>query len=350
MFSVHMVHVYATRDLPQALRSGLGREEVGPPATRLEASDRTGGSEPPPAEQIQYAIGWTPTGPKTPMCQAHDVIERFRELDEASMDITHEMKIKDKHGNALAFDWRRYIYAVTKGHGNANAVGAGITRFCVELLRDIKDHNTKPTCRVDFVVYQAGGRVVRIHPRKSMQTDDYLYVDPPHVNLPFASHLARRQPDHEGGLAAGAPLGSSVLCTMAGLAGLADGIGRPEARAFLLDLDRDKDFVDLCNGHLFSWPRFLGNIRQRAAQERIVGSGITRFEARALPGTTSVPVFVVTRSDNSMLALWPGSNSMGVARLTCTAGEYHFDEGGKAIIDGVEAALNAPPKQPAATP
>ena len=244
------------------------------------------------------------------------VIHCFRLLGISHMDITHglEPDMLDEHGRRMTFDWRVYIRSMTMENNTHEAVGRGITRFCIERFADIPDANAKHLCQVNFVAYHACGRSVRIQPRPHRMTLAVIrHVEPAESNQSFMSHLARSHAYHRGGLAVGAPLALPedepvawpVICTVAGLEGLTDSIRNPEARKFLMGLDRDAESVDLSDGRLFSWPRFLASMPPWC-QEGIVSTGIIRFEAKVSPELPAVPSFVIHRLGKPPLAVWPG--------------------------------------------
>ena len=332
------------------------------PAPMLEAPDPGHAVPPPPARPAPDP--WSPSssppyvGPildpppdgTAPLpikgCQANKVIKRFRLLDVPFMDITHGLgeALRDEQGKRLTFDWRGYIRSMTQDQPHP-AVGTGITRFYIERLADIKDANTKATpARVDFVIHQASGHIVRMHPHKHMTDADILWVEPQASNPFFKSHLARDRPGHTGGLARGAPLESPegvplptpVLCTMEGLWGLRDKIGRAAAQEFITGLEHDCQPIDLCDGRLFSWPRFLASM-DPCSVETVVGTGITFFEARTVPGTEPLHVFVVYRSDGTLLALWPGANRLGISKLVDAV---HYQPEDNTVVSGVKALLH----------
>jgi len=96
---------------------------------------------------------------------------------------------------------------------------------------------------------------------------------------------------------------------MAGLSGLTD---RDKAREFL-ESGQGELALDLTDGTLFSWPRFIASMGHED-QVTVVGTGITSFGARALGGTHDVHVFVVYDQTGPVLEFWPGSK-LCISRL-----------------------------------
>jgi len=200
-----------------------------------------------------------------------------------------------------SFKWKRYIRSMSAAM-QEDVVGAGITWFGLEVLDGIPDINTPDRDRVDFVVRRADGTSVRLHPHESRDAQ-VRYVEPPGANPLYRGRLARLIRNYHGGLAVGS-LSPDVRCTVAGLHKLTDLIGRQEARKFLASLGSDT-IVDLTDGILFGWPRWLASF-PLAEQVMVIGGGLTKFTAR--PGTGSRrPAFVVSRADGTNVGLWPGT-------------------------------------------
>lgn len=105
-------------------------------------------------------------------------------------------------------------------------------------------------------------------------------------------------------MAAGA-FDEHVLCAEEGLRDMTGTISKRGARTFLASRYRD-GCLDLTDGALSSWPRFLA-VMADADKKTLVGTGITSFHARVVRDAGNMPVFVVTHKTGPQLALWPGT-------------------------------------------
>lgn len=243
---------------------------------------------------------------------ANAVIKAFRETTLDSLDITGGLggSLLDDKGNALMFDWK--IFVRDLGPEKEEAVGNGITRVSIERFSDVLDPNTG-TPRVDIVFHQVGGHQVRLHPHKGKEKAQLRFLEPERCNPWFVGKLWRLTAHHEErGLAAGEDVHALVKCTLKGLDGLTDTIGRPQACDFLISVMNEL-VLDLTDGERFSWPRFIASMAP-ADQVTVVGTGIASFGARALDGTHGKHVFVVYDKTGPALALWPGSK-LCISRL-----------------------------------
>ena len=75
------------------------------------------------------------------------------------------------------------------------------------------------------------------------------------------------------------------------------------ARAFLTSLGQDA-VIDLTDGMLFGWPRWLASFQQND-KVTVIGTGLTNITARPVMGSRW-PSFVVTRADGTSVIIWPG--------------------------------------------
>lgn len=245
----------------------------------------------------------------------NSVLKAFRKLDLSVMDITDGVpsSLVDDQGHAIVFCWKIYV------HGSCpEAVGSGITKFFIVRQNHIFDRQHDGP-RVDFLALQASGHVLRMHPGKHREGKIlFMDLESCHPTAFRVPPFSRSTPDQQGGLAAGAAAGN-VLVTVAGLSGLADIITRETARWFLSSITpSDKEWAtDLTDCALFSWPRFIAGMPDNT-RELAVGGGITRFQAGACTGTT---VFVMTRHDQTQVALHPGVDRIHTVELTlgCTS-------------------------------
>ena len=224
---------------------------------------------------------------------ANALIKRFRSSGLVRQDLSNDEPVD-------SFKWKQYIRSMS-GAMQEQVVGVGITRFCLEIIDGIPDSNTTNLDRVDFVVHRADGTSVRLHPHKSWDAQ-VCFVELPCTNPWYRGRLARHVGNYHGGLAVGSP-SPSVRCTVAGLYKVTNLIGRKEARAFLTSLGQDA-VIDLTDGVLFGWPRWLASFQQND-KVTVIGTGLTNITARPVMGSRW-PSFVVTRADGTSVIIWPG--------------------------------------------
>lgn len=195
------------------------------------------------------------------------------------------------------FTWKGFIDSLPIST-REQVEGSGITRFVMKARADNTLTASSPV--IDFIAYQADGTAVRIHPHGARV--DVCYLESPQSNPWYKGELARTE-KRSVGLALGSPRPDVVRCTLAGLCGLADGIGRPAARAFLESVGVDEGVVDLTDGSRFPWPRWLNHMCPED-KLRVVGAGIVGISATN-PGVDAF--FVVAQVDGIIVTVTPGN-------------------------------------------